>query len=285
MNVTPKALGVLFHLASSGDKATVDALRESFPGYGRDYFLTAMTELVSHGFLSRKTYKVGSRMVTETVVTDEGLSYLTECITNPRRGRIIRPLLQHIQQNIPIPTSMYNYSEYTRLAAREEEEVGYDFFEKSSSDEFAEERERQLKAKKEAAVRAKEERNAKKLVKHRSMIEPRLWTSSDTGYEFSDRLLKIWNVKPWSIVQSRFIPALADMRARLDTDGEIELKMIDLFFESVDFQKYDDPQMLWRMFIKRSPELAVQAKRLIVSPEELAAAQVAADKSWDWMDV
>ncbi len=241
------------------------------------------------GLLERRNTLIGSNFCQETVLTDEAYALFSDAGFQAPAMRVFRPLFQQSEQNNHIPNNLIS-KEYTR-EAREEyvtmyigEEMPYEFFDKTSSDDdMIKQRQKAMQYKKDQYQAAKRERNAKQIVK-RDSIDQELWTSSDVGYEFSDRLMDKWNIKPWSVTKSRFIPALAEMRKRLDTNGRIEIIMMDLFFEAIDFQKYDDGEVLWKMFIKRAPELVAKAKHMVATPEQLEIAQVAADKSWDWME-
>lgn len=289
--ISARALGLLYYVVVTGVTPTIKNLEAVFPE-GREAIRRALKDLEDAGFLVRVRSKVNQRMVTESRVTDLGYSYLYDAGFWVRPSRVSGTLSQHIKQNNYILLNSLNHQEYTdgvRDTLEEDTYMGWEYFDKTSNGDLDEYIEKQkAKAKKQEERQFfKEQEQAKKrnqLLVHRSNVPKTSWTSSDIGYEFSDRLLDIWNIKPWVIVKTRFLPALADMRARLHTNGEIEFEMLDLFFKSVDFQKYDDPHMLWKMFIKRAPELAVLAKRANVSEDELANAQVAADKSWDWME-
>lgn len=298
--LSARALGALVYSAVSGVPPTVKNLEKAFTE-GREAIRTAIKELEEAGFVERQNTKIHDRHIKSSIITDSGFRYLTDAgfwgeVTRVSGGtpdgvaRVSGRLLQLCELNNPI----HLYSQISKESlrgAQEEfitipmgEEMPYEFFEKTSSnDEHLNDRQKYMAHKKKEYEAAKRDKQKKQMTR-RQDIDPALWTSSDIGYEFADRLQEKWHIKPWSIVQTRFIPALAEMRKRLDTDGQVEVLMLNMFFESVDFQKYDDPQVLWKMFIKRAPELAPQALRLIRTPEQLAEAQVAADKSWDWME-
>ena len=152
-----------------------------------------------------------------------------------------------------------------------EEEVGYEFFEKTSSsdDETLREREKFMAEKKAeyAAVREAKAQQRKDL--HRSKIAPIHWTCKDVAYEFADRISNIWSIKPFSVTQSRFVQALSVFRKQNDTNGEVELKLIDLFFATIKHDKYTDGNHLWRAFLYKAPSLVQYAKEQSISIEEI----------------
>ena len=288
MTLSARAFGILCYLVQTGCPTSAKHLQTVFKE-GRDAIRVALKELHSLGLLERRNTLIGSNFCQETVLTDEAYALFSDAGFQAPAMRVFRPLFQPSEQNNHIPNNLIS-KEYTR-EAREEyvtmyigEEMPYEFFDKTSSDDdMIKQRQKAMQYKKDQYQAAKRERNAKQIVK-RDSIDQELWTSSDVGYEFSDRLMDKWNIKPWSVTKSRFIPALAEMRKRLDTNGRIEIIMMDLFFEAIDFQKYDDGEVLWKMFIKRAPELVAKAKHMVATPEQLEIAQVAADKSWDWME-
>lgn len=297
MSLSMKALGALVFAMANEVSPTVRGLEKHLPD-GHTAIRAALKELEVHGFIERKNTKINDRFVRESVVTEAGVAFLAgygfQTLKKWGDATETVPLsqLSVLNNNIHIEAKLVK--KYTRDASGAPESVllgedgmGYEFFEKTSSSEYDDhlaERKKAAEQKQRDYEAAKRQRHEKRVVLHRDNVDPINWTSSDIGYEFADRLSDKWNIKPWQLTQTRFIPALSEMRKRLGTDGQIDLLMLDMFFESVDFQKYDDPQLLWKMFIKRASELAPQAIRLVRTPDQLAEAQVAADKSWDWME-
>jgi hypothetical protein len=78
----------------------------------------------------------------------------------------------------------------------------------------------------------------------------------------------IWTIAPFSVTQSRFVQALAVFRKQHDTNGEIEMKIIELFFATLKQDKYTDGNHLWRAFMYKAPSLVQVARESIVSVEE-----------------
>lgn len=152
-------------------------------------------------------------------------------------------------------------------------EVGYDFFENTSSsdDENIRERDKHMAQKKAEYAELREARAQKRKDQHRSKIAPSSWTCKDVAYEFADRLANIWSIKPFSVTQSRFVQALSVFRKQHDTNGEIELKLIELFFQTVKAEKYNDGNHLWRAFLYKAPSLLTQARESIITVEQMEA--------------
>lgn len=274
-----RAFGILSYLYDTNTQIGIEHLKDSGTE-GRDAIATALTELEEAGFIARQRLKFGNRFVYNSFITKAGIQYLHSI-------RISRDSIQpckQINHNLLIADISTKYTngvrdEYQTLNI-EVENMPYEFFSKTSSDDDSvAERLKAQEEKKKAYQQAKEERHARKIVK-REDLPKSAWSSLDVGYEFADRIHQKWNIKPWSLRQSRFVPALGEMRKRLDTNGEIEFKMLDMFFDSIDFDKYDDAEVLWKMFISRAPSLVEQARKAVSTPEDIEQAQIDSANSW-----
>jgi hypothetical protein len=154
----------------------------------------------------------------------------------------------------------------------EEEEitVGYDFFEStpSSDDDLVRERKKHMDQKKSEYEEARVAKAQQRKDMHRSKVNPASWSCKDVAYEFADRMANIWSIKPFSVTQSRFVQALAVFRKQHDTDGAVELQIIELFFATLKQDKYTDGNHLWRAFLYKAPSLVQVAREGIVTAEE-----------------
>jgi hypothetical protein len=152
----------------------------------------------------------------------------------------------------------------------ERDEVGYDFFEnkRSVDDDEVRDREKHMAWKKAEYAAARESKIQKRKDVHRSNIDPISWNSKDVAYEFADRMANIWSIAPFSVTQSRFVQALGVFRKQHDTNGAIELELINLFFASLDSSKYTDGNHLWRAFLYKAPLMLQTARERVVSVEE-----------------
>ena len=282
--LTYRDYGILMHIYLSGIQATEPSLRTP-SSEGRDALRASLKRLESLGYISRKKTAVGSTYGYDARITDKAIDALK---TRLPMGLNIRPLLQPSELTNTSYISSLTSKEYTGTEPREErieviEVSGWGgLFETSVSSEQLEERVAAQKYKKAEYENAKKELQSERII-HREKIAKALWTSSDVGYEFADRIQKIWTIKPWSIRQSRFIPALGEFRKKHDTNGEIEVNLLNMFFDSVDLNKYDNAEILWRMFIKRAPEFLTQARGMVRSEEQVEDAKVKAKKSQEWL--
>ena len=149
--------------------------------------------------------------------------------------------------------------------------VGYSFFDSVSSsdaDEIADARSKQAAYKKAEYVAMREQKAQRRKDAHRSNLDPVHWTSKDVAYEFADRMSNIWTIAPFSVTQSRFVQALGVFRKQHDTNGAIELKMIDMFFSTLQGDKYTDGNHLWRAFLYKAPSLIQVAREQTISVEQ-----------------
>ena len=271
--ISTRALGVLMYLASQPDPKTVEEVREAF-GEGRDALYSAFNELEINGYLTRTQLKINDRHLTVRRINQSGFEFLGSFLNT---SNLLQ--LSELTNTSYLTTNLLTIS--TGGAREEYQVMPYEFFSSTSSDDEALEERRKAQAKKKADYEAaKAKKNAERQTR-RENLDPKDWSCLDVGHEFANRVHQHWNIKPWSLTASRFVPSLGEMRKRLDTNGEIELKMLDLFFSSVSFDKYDNADVLWRMFIKRAPELAAQAKRLISSSEDYKRAEEQARRAWE----
>ena len=262
-----KALGVLFIGASGKVPITAHDMAKYFK-CGRESMRTALVELRQMGFIDTKTAHVDGRFVTYTVVTESGYKSLeTELLSilalqNSNNSVIANSLIS----KPGTPTESVEEFETVEI---EVDSVGYEFFGKTSSmdkDEQIAERKKADAKKKAKYEEGKEAKRKERLSRHD--VSQENWTCTDVGYEFADRIFKIWHIKPWSVTNSRFIPALAELRKKHDTNGAIEVRVMDLFFGSTSFEKYDDAEKLWRLFIYQFPSYVLQAKTSMIPAQE-----------------
>ena len=297
--ISAEATGVLSVCVYEDVPPTSPALVRRFRGIkrqGEDYFKRVLKELREIGFIATDISKIGGRFQTESWVTSEGIDYLQERGFPPPVKSITgegfsTPLLQQSELTSTSYISSLISKEYTG-GPREEvfEKVELEvadmswggLFETNVSSDKLEERAQAQKFKKAEYDAAKEEARTEKLIK-RQDIHPSQWTCSDVAYEFGSRIQAKWHIKPWSVRGSRFSQALGTFRKQHDTNGEIELILLDMFFSTVDLDKYDNGEILWKMFIKRSPDYLTQARGMVRTEEQLEDAKVSAKKSQEWL--
>lgn len=298
--ISPRALGALYACVCLGIKPTREALQGYFKQGGKYAWDETTKELLEAGFLARKTYPVGNRRQTDCWITPLGIDYIRSSLgsENPTtewgsiavgKSDSLSLLSELTNTSSKLVNSIKNAGgpreEYIKVEVNvtEESQMSWDgLFESTASDDQLDARAQHQKFKKQQYQEAQKEKQTKKLVgRHAAPIAA--WTPADIAYEFADRLLDKWNIQPWQVRGNRFVGALASMRKRLDTDGEIEYLMLDLFMQSIDFDKYDNAELLWRMFISRSPGLMAQARPMVKTEERVEEAAIQAQKSQEWL--
>lgn len=162
------------------------------------------------------------------------------------------------------------FDEVEENEKKKEDEVGYDFFEASSSpdDDMLRERDKHMAQKKVEYAEARLRKAERSWANHRSNIDPVQWSCKDVAYEFADRMSNIWTIAPFSVTQSRFVQALSGFRKQHDTNGALELAIIELFFTSLSAEKYTDGNHLWRAFMYKAPMLLQTARETTTTTEE-----------------
>lgn len=245
-------------------------------GLSRRKSQSVIRELLEAGYLkSRKNSRIGTKLELDTttlvssdiaVYSHTGSSYIS---------------------NSEIAPAVFLYKQVSKYLSDgvgpKGETMGWDIF-KPTSDPKAEMLEERRKFEERKKAEYQEERSKKQAERrvHRSKVPTDLWKSQDVAHEFADRLMDFWDIPPFRVINSRFVPALAQMRKTLDTNGTIELVMMELFFGSIQHDKYNDAEHLWRAFIKMAPSFVEQARRSVVTPEEAVTnkidAEVQADK-------
>lgn len=138
-------------------------------------------------------------------------------------------------------------------------------------------RERKHKQKIETLENRDQER-----MRHRDETNPASWTVTDSSFEFADRMHLLWHVAPWKVTTSDFRYALSSKRDAFNTTGDIEAKMMDIFFAKIQHDKrINNPDLIWKRFIKEFDSLLTQVKRESATPEEIESEKKRADRAWD----
>lgn len=277
MTLSLRAWGALAYLADSDATVSAKELSRRF-SEGRDAMRSALKELRDAGYIVTRKERVGNRITTVSYVTETGFKKVSSW------GLKSRSLLQPIEQNSNITqyaNSAIVFYESTNEVREEGLKMGYEFFDKTSSedDEVRNERAR-AQADKKAEYQSLKEADQKKRFTERQNRQPKDWSCTDISFEFSNRVHKIWHIKPWQVTRTRFTQALGQNRKKYETDGQVEFEMMNIFFSSMDFSKYEDADALWKIFISRYSELAAQARVRINTPDDLATAKVQAEDSW-----
>ena len=278
-----RARAALHYFANSDMSISADRLAEEV-GEGRKAIQTALRELRDAGYVITRKERVNSKVVTVSYVTESGFLEASTWGVKAHSWRSQTDLqIQHNVQNSIIQVLAYsaNNINKTTIDKRLDEKMGYEFFEETSSSDADEREAERIKARAEQRKDYQEQ----KLKEHADKVTSRAtrltkdWTANQSALEFEERINDLWDIPPWKISGSSFYIAFASARRKFDTNGDIELEMMNLFFTQLKLNKESDGEKLWRLFIQRFSELATQARLRVNSPEDIATAQVEADES------
>jgi hypothetical protein len=277
------ALGLLTYLKNNPNVNISARSLEKVLKEGRCAINTAINELKALGILEYKVQNInGNPVGVNTWVLVENQPGVAE--NQPGRLKT-EPLLS---LNMLTNTSYKHinilglYSDGVRI--KEGNEMGYKFFSNNLEDDFekeVEETNQKLKAEKKKEVKEAKKAKREKAKYNRANKPVKKWTPQDCAYEFARRIEELWDISPISLTESAFIASLAGARVRNETDGELEVEMMNIFFSSLTDGKYLDGNVLWRMFISRFSALAAQAKTRVHSEDEIQKAKEQSAKSWE----
>ncbi len=285
--ITHRALGLLLRLAVYGPEGGAGA----FSGggmEGRDAVQTALSELRENGLIETITNRTSSGAIFKQIrITDMG--YETLAGGSPVTGNQLLETRTYIPQNGLLATytkglivNSLDIKKSTEQVREGENEVdAMTFLGQIDSDDSAELREK-ARLQKQRDYNEAKQAMAEKKFQHRASKKPIDWTVSDSASEFANRVSSMWTIKPWHVANSRFGFALGAFRKNYETNGEIEIKLMDKFFSSLSHETaIDDGEALWKMFIKRAPSWVAEVNRTEFTDEDIETAKVDAEKSWE----
>jgi hypothetical protein len=271
-----RARAALHYFVNSDMSISADRLAEVV-AENRKAIQTALRELRDAGLILTRKERVGNRVVTVSYVTEKGFLEANSWGSQ----NVLQ--IQHTVQNSTIQVLAYSASNINKTSIeRLDEKVGYEFFESTSSLEADERQAERIKnmAERKAAYKEKKEEEHEKKVIDRETTSPDGWNVNQSINEFATQMSQIWGIPPWKMAGSRFFIALAKSRTQYDTNGAIEQEMMRIFFGALKINKETNGDMLWKMFIKRFPDLAIQAKARLNSSIDLETAMVQAQEQW-----
>lgn len=275
--ISARALGVYMYLQASGASISAESLSSVFPE-GRKVFLTALKELRDIGVVVTKRQMVNGKYVTQSYIPYGSPETALQLLLYVPNSRLSTNSLLAIKQ-----------TEYLGAAEDEYKIVNLkpggavDFPSSYDPDDLSKDRERSRTNKYLAKENASKKKYEQRM--QRRSGDPSNWSVTDTAFEFANIMHELWHVKPWSVTTSRFRIALADARSTYDTTGDVEKVMIDLYFKQIKHDtKINDPEIIWKRFIMQFNGLKIQAKRIMVTPEDMEREKELARKSQEWMD-
>ena len=258
--LSARAIGLLVFIASRDTNISAESLQKYFKE-GRDAISSALKELRAENIIKTKRGKAGNHIYTQTLITDLGKDYLKTLLRIQVLEKVIFvPVIEYVNTQVPVKSG----AKKLNVLLNSDLDPNSPEYRAKTQEIFEEQ---QLK------------KHQKRIINRRDKSKEN-WTPSDSGYEFEDRISSIWEIPPWRVNESRFIPALASARRKHGTDGAIECQMMDLFFIEDGWLKHQTGDHLWQAFIRQFPALAKSAKAMqpiVLTDEKLRQIE----KSWE----
>jgi len=274
-----RALGLYMYLASTGSRINAETL-SALAKEGEVAVLTALKELREAGVIKTRKERIGGRIMTTSVLVDpqywpaETSVLILEVLRNSNNYVISNFYLS----NANIPAKPGEKEKF--LKVNFEGGVMSDFPAAYDPDDIDQARQRADKLKYDQKAEQKNQRYEKAMV--RRSPDPSKWSVTDSAYEFASKMLDLFHVLPWHIGESRFRIALANARSLYGTTGYYENLMYEKFFKQISHnKKINDPEIIWKMFIKQFGSLLADIRLSDVTEERTEAATVQSEKSID----
>lgn len=287
--ISARSIGILLEIASNGLQGGADTLSVIFKE-GRDACQSALSELREAGLIETRTNKFNGGFSRSIEVTELGFTFLESRISQTLKSRT-SILLSEPNSILSTNSLLANNIKRVTDGVGDEEFYKVDLKTGGNMDFLGQmdldpdDREEQLRKGRER--RKLEYQDAKQqkhdAVVHSAQTRPQqLWSVNQSSAEFVKRLEDMWHVKPWTVSQAPFKIAFAKARNSHDTDGEVEVLMMDLYFKQIAHETVlDNPEHIWRKFVQQFGSLAIEVKRAMVTEEDIQTAKVNAVKSWE----
>jgi len=288
LEISGKALGILFYSLITkvpiSAKSLAVHLRE-----GEKAISTGLRELRDLGFLELRREKFDGRFFTSTQISAMGYKFIGEFLAGISESKHIVELVYGMNR-VPRASRALPHNRAGNVAESNISIVSHEGFNSPSNGELdrmrqereIEERSRERieEAKRAEALRELEKSTRKRRFVKREDKEVKDWTATDVTFEFDDRIKAYWHLKPSEITKSKFTPALGSARKKHGTNGEIEVLMLDRFFETIKVQEYQDSNALWKMFIIQFTELRQYVEQTRCREGDMERAMKQAAEQW-----
>lgn len=269
------AMLVLEQIAFNPDHGAARGISKAL-GFGRDKTQRLINQLREEGLIKTSTYKTSATSFGKSLkATEAGYHVLTV------RTSI---LLTELNSNLILDVNSFKYLKRVSDEVGEGKETMNEWFEEGASyvdPEDLPELRRRAREKKQAQLKAHRDEEYSKRIEAAKNRKPIDWTIDNAVYEFCNRMVR-WDISPWEGYRTRFKAAYAKARSTHGTNGEIEVKMMDRYFQGLDHEKnLKDPEVVWKTFIKMFGSLLRDVEAASVTPEKFEAVEEAADKQWE----
>ena len=281
--ISARAVGLLILIITQDFHISGEALAQHVKE-GEKAIQSSLRELRAYGYLELKKTRAQGRVFSSTQVTDRGYQFFIQLFTvslmndhwfnvliKPDNAKELHKFVR--LKRVPSPSlvvvSPKGFSDPLLDSSLEPEE------ESSSHPSPAIEGAKQVKfeeGKQKVRKRKFEARQGKPM---------ELWTATDVSFEFADRLQEIWQIKPWRVTKSKFTPALSQARKTYETNGEMEVRMIERFLSNYHANPHTDANIVWKQFIAQYSSLAKWAySTRPKTADEMEEIRKQAEESW-----
>lgn len=263
------------------------SLSKVFPE-GRDAIATCLRELRETGLIMTRKEMINGHIMTISFVVEPD-SWTLET----------RLLIQHTPLYSLLRTnSLYSYKQ-ERVADEIRDEYIQVDLQAGGQMHFPEYDDSPMpfdpEDKKEAVYKARERRQKAyeafkaeefdNKIKDKANTPTQHWNPEQSVAEFVKRCNDLWHVQPWVMDRSRFRIAFSKARKTHGTTGDIESKMMDLYFSQIkDRTEINQPEHVWKRFITQFSNLQTEARRLMITPDDMVTETIKAEKSLEWLD-
>jgi len=277
---------VLRHITDNDTSIGSVALSQVFP-VGERKMRTYLRELRQYGFLTTNKQRLPNGQVnTVSYVTQEGFAHVQEGSPNGAFRQAVSAVHNSVELNSSLVLIAHLDSSTIKSksrGARQGEDMGYEFFESTSSGDSDDRESVRLTAERERQAEYQQQKlmASAKTAQIKAQRLPKDWSTKDSIHEFTKRLDSLWGIPEWRLAGSVFFQAFGKARRQYGTTGDVELEMIKIFFTNVKVNRgLTTGDILWKSFISQFSILAAQAKLRLNTPDKLARASQEAEDSW-----
>jgi DNA-binding MarR family transcriptional regulator len=282
--ITAKALAVLEEIVLNPRHGAARGISKKL-GLGRDSTQRYITELREAGLVETVNLKIGALGFNKLLrPTEDGIKEFT-LSTSIRTS--ISTSIQHneLYSNLILNTNTFINKKIVLGEAQGGEETmsdeWYSLGQVEQDPEEMAELKRRDKKRRDREYRDTRNAKAEKTMASKINRTPADWTIDNAVFEFASRMVR-WDVSPWESSRRPFQAAFARSRRDFDTNGEVEVMMMDIFFGRLDHEKkLKDPDMVWKLFIRDFNSLRIAAEQRMVTPEMIVKAEEISDKQWE----
>jgi DNA-binding MarR family transcriptional regulator len=297
-DLSAKAYGILMAIIQHNLSISTDNLRLHFKE-GERAISSGLKELRENNYIETKNHRIGNRIVKMSTLTEKSEQLFfgvnSQSVNLQNVGSVTST--EHISRitNSTVisknPSLTKSRDEYEVMNIEVNEMSWGGIFEPAAGpdDDISSEIEKarnKRKAENKAASddRKKKYKEAKTVLDYgrkqgRAGTPHNEWSVRDVCYEFASRISDQFHIAPWEVTQSQFSGALAGARTRLDTNGEIEVRAMEIFFSQINIKEYKDAEILWKLYVSRLPGLVGQAKMTMPTDKAKETARKAREKA------